>query len=203
MLSNEECWKRLPPAEQGGGQPLPSWARALAGSIPRTTASLLRVDYVHRAKNPLDPKLRAEMRWVAAHANRCAYAEEYAVADGRRAGLDDEAIEALRRGDFSQKSPAEKSALEFARKMTVNSASVTDDEFAALVKHYGEKTVAAMVMAMAYANFQDRLVLCLGSPMEPGGPLPPLDVVFAPGAIVSGPFTINPENDVDRNRRRS
>jgi alkylhydroperoxidase family enzyme len=190
-LSNEETWRRLPPAERGDGQPLPSWARALAGSIPRTTASLLRVDYVHRAKSPLDPKLRAQMRWVAAHANHCAYSEEYAVADGRRAGLDDAAIEELRRGDFSQRSPAEKNALEFARKMTVNSASVTDDEFAALVKHYDEKTVAAMVMAMAYANFQDRLVLCLGSPMETDGPLPPLDIVFAPGGIVSGPFTVN------------
>ena len=104
------------------------------------------------------------------------------MADGRRAGLDDESIAALRRGDFSRKSPAEKAALEFAHKMTVNSASVTDDEFAALVKHYGEKTVAAMVLTMAYANFQDRLLLCLGSSMEPGGPLPPLDVVFAPGA---------------------
>jgi AhpD family alkylhydroperoxidase len=190
-LSDEEAWRRLPPAERGAGQPLPSWACALAGSIPRTTASLLRVDYVHRAKSPLDPKLRAEMRWVAAHANHCTYTEEYAVADGRRAGLDDRALEALRRGDFSQKSPAETSALEFARKMTMNSASVTDDEFAALVKHYNEKTVAAMVMAMAYANFQDRLVLCLGSPVETGGPLPPLDVEFAPGAIVSGAFLIN------------
>ncbi len=186
-LSDEECWRRLPPTERGAGQPLPSWARALAGSIPRTTASLLRVDYVHRARNPLDPKLRAEMRSVAAHANHCAYAEEYALADGRRAGLDDEAIAALHRGDVSRKSPAEKAALEFARKVTVNSASVTDDEFAALVKHYGEKTVAAMVLTMAYANFQDRLLLCLGSPMEPGGPLPPLDVVFAPGALITRP----------------
>src|SRR5262249_52551738 len=151
MLSDEECWRRLPPTERGGNQPLPSWARALAGSIPRTTASLLRVDYVHRSRNPLDPKLRAEMRWVAAHANHCAYAEESAMADGRRAGLGEGAIAALRRGDLSDKSPAEKAALEFARKMTVNSASVSDDEFAALVKHYGEKTVAAMVLSMAYA----------------------------------------------------
>ena len=98
-------------------------------------------------------------------------------------GLDDESIAALRRGDVSRKTPAEKAALEFARKITVNSASVTDDEFAALVKHHGEKSVAAMVLTMAYANFQDRLLLCLGSPMEPGGPLPPLDVAFAPGAL--------------------
>ena len=52
-LSDEEAWRRLPPAKRGGGQPHPSWARALAGSIPRTTASLLRVDYVHRAKSQI------------------------------------------------------------------------------------------------------------------------------------------------------
>jgi alkylhydroperoxidase family enzyme len=188
ILNNEQSWQRLPPTERGGQQSLPSWARALAGVIPRSTASLLRVDYVHRARNPLDPKLRAAMRWVAAHANRCAYGEAYALADGRRAGLADAALEALRRGDFSKNSPSERIALEFARKMTVNSASVTDDEFAALVKHHGEKMAAAMVLTMAYANFQDRLLLCLGSPIEPEGPLPPLDVVFAPGAIISGPF---------------
>ncbi len=186
-MSNEEAWRRLPPTDRGGDPPLPSWARVLAGSIPRTTAALLRVDYVHRARNPLDPGLRAEMRWVAAHANRCAYSEAYALADGRRAGLDDESIAALRRGDFSGKSPAEKAALEFARKMTVNSASVTDEEFAALVKHHGEKAVAAMVLTMAHANFQDRLVLSLGSAIEPDGPLPPLDVAFAKGALVTRP----------------
>jgi alkylhydroperoxidase family enzyme len=186
--NNEQSWQQLPPTERGGNQSLPSWARALAGAIPRSTASLLRVDYVHRARNPLDPKLRAAMRWVAAHANRCAYGEGYALADARRAGLDDKAIEALGRGDFSNNSAADKLALEFARKMTVNSASVTDEEFAALVKHHGEKLAAAMVLTMAYANFQDRLLLSLGSPIEPDGPLPPLDVVFAPGAIISGPF---------------
>jgi alkylhydroperoxidase family enzyme len=192
ILSDEECWRRLPPRERGGEKPLPSWARALAGSIPRTTASLLQVDFVHRARNPLDPKLRAEMRWVAAHANHCAYAEAYAAADGRRAGLSDDSIAAMRSGDVSKKSPAEKAALEFARKMAVDSASVTDAEFAALVKHYSEKSVAAMVMSMAYANFQDRLLLCLGSPLEPGGPLPPLDVVFAPGSLITRPPAATP-----------
>jgi alkylhydroperoxidase family enzyme len=190
VASDLECWRLLPPAEQGGKEPLPSWARALVRSMPRTTASLLCVDYVHRAKNPLDPKLRAQMRWIAAHANHCAYSEDYALADGRRAGLDDAAIAALRSGDFSAKLPAEKAALEFARKMTVNSASVTDAEFAELVKQYDEKSVAAMVLTMAYANFQDRLVLSLGSPIEPGGPLPPLEVVFAPGSLVSLPGAV-------------
>src|SRR5689334_10341417 len=75
VLSDAECWKQLPPTEGGGSQPLPSWARALAGAIPRSTAALLRTEFVHRARNPIHPALRARMRWIAAHANRCAYSE--------------------------------------------------------------------------------------------------------------------------------
>ena len=178
-LSSEESWNRLP-VEKRTGEPLPSWARSLARPMPRLAATLLRLDYVHRAHGPLDPALRARMRWVTAHADHCAYAEAYALADARRTGLGDAAIEALRRGDWSGLPHDEKAALEFARKMTVASSTVSDDEFQALVKPFGRKTVAAMVILMAYSNFQDRLLLCLGSPLEPGGPLPPVEVVVSP-----------------------
>ncbi|WP_165220432.1 carboxymuconolactone decarboxylase family protein [Aquisphaera insulae] len=182
-LSNADAWKALPEATAGTGQALPAWARSLAREMPRTAAAMLRVDYVQRAKSPLDPKLRAAMRWTAAHANHCAYAESYALADARRAGLSDEAASALRTGDLSGWSPAERAALGFARKMTVASSTVTDDEFAALVKAYGEKDVVAMVLLLAYSNFQDRLLTCLGTAVEPDGPLPPQDVQFAPGGL--------------------
>jgi alkylhydroperoxidase family enzyme len=182
LPTDDECWRKLPPAEKGGGQALPSWARALAISMPRTTAMLLRLDNVHRTRGPLDPKLRSQMRWVAAHANRCDYAEAYALADAKRAGVDNDTLDALKRGDHSRRPAAEKIALEFARKMAVDSAGVTDAEFAELVTAYGERRTAAMVLAMAYANFQDRLLSCLGSPLEEGGPQPPLEVQFAPDA---------------------
>jgi alkylhydroperoxidase family enzyme len=132
-MSDDECWKRLPPAEKGGGQTLPSWAQALTDPMPRTTAALLRLDSVHRTRSPLDAKLRAQMRWVVAHANHCPYAESYAAFDAARDGLDDKRLDALRRGDYSQNSPDERNALAFAHKMTVNSSGVTDGEFAALV----------------------------------------------------------------------
>jgi alkylhydroperoxidase family enzyme len=175
-LSNEESWSRLP-VETRTGEPLPSWARLLAGPTPHLSAVLLHLDFVHRAHSPLDPKLRAEMRWVAAHANHCAYSEAIALADARRAGLAEADVDALRRSDCSKMPDDQKAALEFARKMTVNSSSVTDDEFAAIVKAYGEKNAAAMVMLMAYSNFQDRFLLSLGAPLETNGPLPPVDVV--------------------------
>jgi alkylhydroperoxidase family enzyme len=184
IQSDAECWKQLPTLK-GGNQPLPSWARALAGVIPRTTGALLGVDYAHRVQSPLDPKLRARMRLVAAQSNHCDYSAEYALFDARRAGFDEAALAALRQGNLSPETPAVDAALKFARKMTLAPASVSDDEFAALVKNYGDKTVVAMVQLMAWSNFQDRLVLCLGSALEPGGPLPPLDVTFAPGFLIS------------------
>ena len=180
---DEACWKLLPPAEAGAGQPLPSWARRLAGTLPRTTAAMLQLDLAQRSRSPVDPGLRAAMRWVAAHANHCAYAEAYADFDARRAGLDAAALEGLHRGDRAAFTPPERAALEFARKMTVDSDSVTDEEFAALVKDFGANRAASMVLLLAYANFQDRLLLCLGAEVEPGGPRPPVEVAFSPAAL--------------------
>lgn len=185
LISDDDAWSRLPKAEKGSGQPLPTWARALAPNLPRTTAALLRLDFVQRTMSPLDPKLRAAMRWVSANANHCLYSEAYAVADARRAGLDDRALAALQAKDFSGWSATDRAALGFARKMTVASSTVTDAEFAELAKAHGENNVVAMVLLMAYSNFQDRLLICLGVPLESDGPRPPLDVVFAPGAVQS------------------
>ncbi len=86
VLSDAEAWKNLPPVEEGFGQPLPVWIRALARSLPNTAAAMIELDYVQRAENPLPAKLRAKLRWIAAFANRCEYAKAYARADYVRAG---------------------------------------------------------------------------------------------------------------------
>ncbi len=177
LLTQNEAWKRLPAAEKGAGQPLPAWARALADTLPRTTAAMLELDYLQRVRSPLDPVLRGKMRWVAAHANRCAFGEAQAVADLRRAGAGDNAVRSLGR-DEDALAPAEKAALAFARKMTVAADTVSDAEVARLLEWYGDRQVVAMVLLLAYANFQDRLVLSLGLPAAEGALAPP-EVRFA------------------------
>jgi alkylhydroperoxidase family enzyme len=183
LLTDADAWKRLPSAEKGSGEPLPAWARALADALPRTTAAMLELDYLHRAQSPLDPSLRGKLRWVAAHANRCAFGEAYAAADLRRAGVDDAAIKVLS-GDLSDLPEKERAALKFAQKLTLAADSVADEEVAQLIKLYGDKQVVAMVLLLAYANFQDRLLLTLAIPVEEGGPRPPFDVRFAKGGDV-------------------
>ena len=74
------------------------------------------------------------MRWVAGHANRLRLFGSLCCVRRRGAGVLPHELEALRRGDYSTTSTAQKHALEFAKKMTVDSAGVTDAEFAELVK---------------------------------------------------------------------
>jgi alkylhydroperoxidase family enzyme len=177
LLSDAEAWRALPTAEKGSGQPLPTWARALARSLPRTTAAMLELDRLQRTQSALGPLLRGKVRWIAADANRCDYSRATAAADLKHAGLDNEQIKALA-GDHSRLPVTERAALTFARKMTTSADTVTDGEVAYLRSVYGEKKLAAMVLLLAYANFQDRLILALDLPIEPGGPLPPLEVRF-------------------------
>ncbi len=178
-LGSAEVWKRLPRAVKGAGRPLPVWARALAPTLPQTTAAMLELDYLHRARSPLAPRLRARVRWVAAHAVGCAYGERYAAADLLRAGGTPEDVRALA-GDHAGLPAPERAALAFARALTLDPHSVTDEQVARLVRLHGEKQVVALVLLLAWANFQDRLLLALGLPLEADGPLPPAEVRFAP-----------------------
>jgi alkylhydroperoxidase family enzyme len=177
-LDQGEAWKRLPTPLHGSGQHLPIWARTLAATLPHTTAAMLELDYMHRTQSPLPAKLRAQLRWVTAHANHCVYSEAQAEADLRRLGVDAAAIQALA-GDFRGLPTKESCALLFARKLTAATNTVTDPEVVGLIKHYGEKQVVALVLLVAYANFQDRLLLALDVSPESEDGLQPLDVQFA------------------------
>jgi alkylhydroperoxidase family enzyme len=177
LLSPEEAWAALPECSTGSGAPLPNWARALASSLPHTTAAMLELDAAYRTTPELDAALRAKLRWVAAHANRCVYGQRYAAADLARAGGDAADLELLAAG-FEHLPADERAVLEFGHQMTVDANEVSDQQVAGLIELYGERQVVAFVLQLAYANFQDRLVLALDVPLEEGGPLPPGDFQF-------------------------
>lgn len=179
LLQDAEAWERLPETTNPAGAPLPAWARALAGPLPRTTGALLELDYLYRTSDAYDPRLRAAMRWVAAEANQSEYGQQYAKADLQRAGVSAEELENPE-ATFASWPDKEQAALRLARKLTLAANTVTDAEMAELISSYGEEQVVAMVLQMAYANYFDRLVLALGVRVEPQGPFAPLDVRFAP-----------------------
>lgn len=182
LLSDEECWGRLPKTISGSGQALPSWARAIAIHLPRTAAAMLKLDFAHRTKSPVDPVLRAKMRWVIADANHCDYSKAYAIADLQRAGATADMIRVLT-GNQDAWPETDRQPLEFARLLTVAAPTIPDSMFEELRQKFGDNQVASMVLLAAYGNFQDRIVLGLNLPMEAQGPLKPMDVEFAEGAL--------------------
>jgi len=173
---NATAWKHLPPAEKGEGEALPPWARALAPTLPRTAAALLELDYLHRVKNPLDSLPRAKLRWAVARANACEAGEIEALFDLRQAGLDDGGVKALT--NSAGLNAADNQLLAFARKLTLDSQAVTDAEVAELIKRHGDRQVVAMVQHIAYANFQDRLLLGLGLGRHSEPPVPAAELRF-------------------------
>jgi alkylhydroperoxidase family enzyme len=181
-LSQADAWKRLPRQNPK----LPNWARVLAESLPRTTAAMLELDNVHRAKNPLGPITAGKLRWWAADALGGDYLREYAEADLRRAGLADDDVAALA-GDPADLSKNDRLLRAFARKVSLAASTVTDAEMAELVERFGPERVVGFVHTLAYANFLNRIVVALGVDVEPGGPLPPLDVKFDSAATVEPP----------------
>ena len=156
LLSDQEAWARLPAAQSGGGGPLPSWAKALAASLPHTTAAMLDLDRAYRTGDSLDPRLAGAIRLVVARTIRSSYGQAYAVSDLRRAGLDQPAIDRLS-GDRSGLPDAERAALAFAERMTTAGYTSTDAEVKSLVESFGEAKVVAIVLQIAYSNFLYRM----------------------------------------------
>ena len=201
MATAEDAWKLLPNGEMKTG-PLPGWARALAGPLPRTTAAMLELEQAVRVNMPLDPKLKAKVRWAAAQASGSKYGEVAALADLLRAGGTASEVAALT-GDWETLPPADRTTLRFARKLTRMGSSVEDHEFEAVRKLHGDAGAVGVVLVVAYSNFQDRLVLSLGTPAGDGD-IPVSPVKFArpyAGRVVEA--RVLPSDPPPGRRRRS
>ncbi len=187
VLTDEEAWKKMTFVETERGRQLPVWIRALAVSLPKTAAAMIDLDYAQRMESTLPPLLRAKLRWVAADANRCAYAKAYARFDYVRAGGKAEDIDALPK-QMDKLPKEERIALQLVKQLVEAAYTVTDEQVADVVKIHGEKQTVAIVLVAAYANFQDRLLLALGVEVEPDGPYLPIKVSF-PKPVKKAPAT--------------
>lgn len=178
VLDDASAWARLPPLEAGQRQELPVWARMLADSLPRTTAAMIELDALHRAHSPLGGILAAKVRKTVAEANRCDYSVECAEADLARAYADD----ASHRPVAVDTADEERLIFDFARRLTLEADTITNEEVARLIEKFGERKLVALVLLTAHANFQDRLLLSLGAIENLGEPLPPFDGRFQKNA---------------------
>lgn len=174
VAGNDDAWAKLPRANP----PLPPWARVLIDPLPKTTAKMLELEHLHRARNPLGPELAGVLQWTVADTLGSKFGKAAAGADLRRAGVPSRLLGKL--GDKESTPPEVWVAVAFARKLTEAGHAITDEEFAELLKLYGPEKVTAIVHTTAYANFHNRIVLGLG---VNGDPVPPADAKFDPDRL--------------------
>jgi alkylhydroperoxidase family enzyme len=187
-VPGDKAWEQLPVKKP----PLPAWARVLVTPLPKTTGAMLDLDRLHRAENPLGPVLAAKLRWIAADALGCKYSTREAETDLRRAGLTKEQVDEFT--DPAKPYPDSEQALfKFARKLTKAAYTVTDDEFAMVLKQLGPEKITAVVHTVAFANFQFRIITALGVEPEPGSGVPPLPALLDPAARASVETPKRPE----------
>lgn len=194
-MTDEQAWKLLPAVASGEKTPLPNWVKPVILQMPRTAAAMLELDKAFRDGGPLDPALRAKLRWIIAHSNRSKYGESLALADLRHAVGDNVKLSEFT-GQSDNWPKSESDDFEFVRLLTIAAPTIEDTLFARLREKHGDRGVAAIVLLTAYSNFQDRLLLGLNVPVESTGPLRPLDVKFVEGALQATPL-IPSDNGTD------
>lgn len=183
-LSNEQAWNVIPSPKSGAGKELPEWVRIMANDLPKSAAAMLELDFVQRKMGAVDPKLRAAMRYVAAKAIGCSYSMAAATLDANEVGVRAELWKDLENGSLTHWSSNDQAALNFALKMTLDSDSFSDEEFQRLVENFGDRAVGCMVLHLAYANFMDRWLICLGVAKQTSA-MPAVDVSFTPESLTT------------------
>ena len=184
-VSNEQAWKLLPPSDGTRTEELPIWARMMVSELPRTTAAYLEMDRAQRTLGAVAPDLRAACRFVSAKTNRCEYSMATARADAKSAHVPADKWSSIEDESWKAWSDDERLALEFAKQMSLDSDSIADEFFSNLVSKHGDQAAACMVLHSAYANFQDRFLLCLQLSKDDSIGLPPVIARFAPDGLIS------------------
>jgi len=186
VVGNNDAWSRLPRETPA----LPSWARMLVVSQPKTTAGVLALDYLHRMRNPLGNELAAKVRWAVARELQCDYAVWYAESDLKRTGASEAELIDLKNGDVNA---TDRVVLKFARKLTSAGYSITDAEMKAVIERLGPDRAVALVHTVAFANFHDRILLGLGVTVEDDGPCAAVDFKYDPSqsAVIAAPARPN------------
>ncbi|WP_422923023.1 carboxymuconolactone decarboxylase family protein [Singulisphaera sp. PoT] len=163
-LADEAQTRSVLPADWTVSGAVPQWARLLA-NFPKAGKSSIASTYYSQVKGKLDPKLRAEIAWVAARNDRAWYALGHARRRLHELGLNDDAIFKLDQPDDSVPAP-ERKVLALAKKITVNPALVTDADIEGLRKTFSDHEVAEIVHQTTMAAFFDRLTEAAGLALE-------------------------------------
>jgi len=105
-------------------------------------------------RGPVDRRTKELVYLTCAFANHCAYCSASHTAGGRKAGVSEEEMAALRAGQDEAFSAPERAAIGYARELT-RTANANESR-AALRQHFDDAQVVEITLVAALANFTNR-----------------------------------------------
>jgi hypothetical protein len=133
-------------------------APAGAGGLGRNSDPNMSLDYA----------FKTELFWIVSRTNNCQYCLGHQESKLLAAGLNEDTIAALD-GDWSEFTPAQRSAFAFARKFTFEPNHLTDADVNALRKDYTDLQILEMILSMAGNNAINRWKEGAGVPQSRNG----------------------------------
>ena len=116
----------------------------------------------------LDYAFKTELFWIVSRTNNCQYCLGHQESKLLAAGLNEETIAALD-GDWSEFTPAQRSAFAFARKITYEPDHLTDADIDTLRKDYTDSQILEMILSVAGNNAINRWKEGAGIPQSRDG----------------------------------
>ena len=111
-----------------------------------------------QGKTQLAPEIRSLAVSLVAQLNMCAWCIDYARAQGAKDRALAEKLAAVHAYRTSPLfTPAERAALAYAEAMTQVGARVADETFAELRRHFSEREIVELTVAIAAENFYNRI----------------------------------------------
>ena len=155
----------LPEGTFPSDRPLPNWVRLLA-HFPKAGPARITTLRISETRGALPARLKAQLAWVSARADRAWYALAHACQRLRSMGVHDDAIFAIDQANASRFTPGERAAFAFASKLTVDPARIDDADFNDLKKYYSDSEIAELIYHVNHNLFFNRVTEAARLPLE-------------------------------------
>ncbi len=116
----------------------------------------------------LDYAFKVQLFWIVSRTNNCQYCLGHQESKLLGAGMTEDEIAALD-GDWSEHTPAQRTAYAFARKITYEPHLLNDSDIDGLRKFYSDKQILEMILSVAGNNSINRWKEGAGIPQSSGG----------------------------------
>jgi len=156
-----------PAAQQARG----GWGIGMANSqramlrVPAIQAAWRAFGTAFREKATLSRDIQLQISFAVSTANECRYCTLHQVLGLRRLGVDPVKLQAMRKDD-SVLTPRELVAVKFARKLTDRPSGISDEDFAAVKKEFGENGALEVLLQTCNFAFMNRFTDGLQLPSE-------------------------------------